>query len=581
MTCAGPRQQINGSSRPEDMKDAVRSLRARLKTKNVAVQMLALTLLETLVKNCGPELHLQVATRDIMGELQQLAVPGNADRRVTHKVQQLLQAWSEAFTEMRREMPLFYDTYQDLLDSGVQFPPLDPSIGPAFASASGRSSDVREPPGTSRSPAARPGGASAPVVESRGGLSGAAMFDVEMLKGDLDKVNVEVSLMIDMLTAAAADASKDEPAPKETQKLIEELVRNCSAYQQRVVKLIEEIPESVQEDVIPLLLQANEEILRALELHAETSPHIGQKAPPLPPPPAKGSLRLKSGMKGAGDSRAAKSNSDPVGERAAATEHIQTSPSGEEEDFDLQVLLGAPPVADTSRIAAAPACGAAPSAPAPAPLPPPPAPLAPPPARSAQGHAASPTQQNDVAAGVEEGWGVEEDDLAELLGSLTAGVKVSAKGSASALQLRADVQTLGCSHNVGLTEMAESVSVHPETSPSPGEDDFAALVPKDNELQALPCAADSAGSTVESEKARDEPAPLNDSATDASSSADLLGSRSDGVRGEAIPILDAPPKAGAAMSSAEVTAKDGVQECGEEGRALAAAGASSDDLIKF
>ena len=75
----------------EDIKDAMRSISKRLKTTNVSVQVLTLTLLEALVKNCGPELHLQVATREFMGELQQLAMPGNADRRVCSKVQQLIQ----------------------------------------------------------------------------------------------------------------------------------------------------------------------------------------------------------------------------------------------------------------------------------------------------------------------------------------------------------------------------------------------------------------------------------------------------------------------------------------------------------
>ena len=54
-----------------------------------------------LVKNCGPELHLQVATKDFMGDLTHLTQPGNADGRVTRKVLQLVHAWGMAFKEVQ------------------------------------------------------------------------------------------------------------------------------------------------------------------------------------------------------------------------------------------------------------------------------------------------------------------------------------------------------------------------------------------------------------------------------------------------------------------------------------------------
>ena len=123
--------QVN-AARPEGIRDALRSLRARLKSRSVGAQMLALTLLELLVKNCGPELHLQVATKDFMGDLTHLTHPGNADGRVSRKVLQLVHAWGESFKEVRRDIPVFYDTYQALCSQGVQFPPFDPSLAPSF-----------------------------------------------------------------------------------------------------------------------------------------------------------------------------------------------------------------------------------------------------------------------------------------------------------------------------------------------------------------------------------------------------------------------------------------------------------------
>jgi hypothetical protein len=34
--------------------------------------------------------------------------------------------------KVRRDIPVFYDTYQALCAQGVQFPPFDPTLGPSF-----------------------------------------------------------------------------------------------------------------------------------------------------------------------------------------------------------------------------------------------------------------------------------------------------------------------------------------------------------------------------------------------------------------------------------------------------------------
>jgi hypothetical protein len=50
-------------------KDVVKAVKKRLQHKSSRVQLLALTLLETLVKNCGDYLHHQVAEKNILGEM--------------------------------------------------------------------------------------------------------------------------------------------------------------------------------------------------------------------------------------------------------------------------------------------------------------------------------------------------------------------------------------------------------------------------------------------------------------------------------------------------------------------------------
>ena len=243
---------------PDDIKDALRALSKRLRPAGVGVgpQMLALTLLEALVKHCGPELHLQVATREFMGDLKTLAEPGRADGRVSRKVLQLIHAWGEAFKDMRREMPVFYDTLLDLRAKGLSFPPFDASLAPNFL-----------PPGDS--PPATAGGRHASrqadggarvVAEGRnttvGGVGGGnlamhgprgvAVFDVELLKNDLEQVNAEVNLLVDMVSSADDDgnsgtAGMDTTAQTEARTLINELHRNVQIFQARVVALIEQV----------------------------------------------------------------------------------------------------------------------------------------------------------------------------------------------------------------------------------------------------------------------------------------------------------------------------------------------------
>lgn len=51
------------------VKDVVKGLKKRIRSRNPKVQILALTLLETVVKNCGDIVHMHVAEKDVLGEM--------------------------------------------------------------------------------------------------------------------------------------------------------------------------------------------------------------------------------------------------------------------------------------------------------------------------------------------------------------------------------------------------------------------------------------------------------------------------------------------------------------------------------
>ncbi|CAD5320744.1 unnamed protein product [Arabidopsis thaliana] len=121
-------------------KDVVKAVKKRLQHKSSRVQLLALTLLETLVKNCGDYLHHQVAEKNILGEMVKI-VKKKAD--------------------MQR--------------SGVEFPRRSPDASPIITPP------VSHPPGSSR----RLDEAMATEVEGLSLSSIESMRDVMDLLGDM------------------------------------------------------------------------------------------------------------------------------------------------------------------------------------------------------------------------------------------------------------------------------------------------------------------------------------------------------------------------------------------------------------
>ncbi|WOL07911.1 TOM1-like protein 2 [Canna indica] len=63
------RQPPSIQSHKWQAKDVVKAVKKRLQHKNPKVQFLALTLLETMIKNCGDYVHFQVVEREILQEM--------------------------------------------------------------------------------------------------------------------------------------------------------------------------------------------------------------------------------------------------------------------------------------------------------------------------------------------------------------------------------------------------------------------------------------------------------------------------------------------------------------------------------
>ncbi|KAG1367907.1 Target of Myb protein [Cocos nucifera] len=117
---------------PGQAKDVVKGLKKRLRHKNPKVQLLALTLLETMVKNCGDIVHTHVAEKDILHEMVKIVRKKQPDIHVKEKVLVLIDTWQEAFGGPQARHPQYFAAYQELLHAGAVFPQRPERSAPVF-----------------------------------------------------------------------------------------------------------------------------------------------------------------------------------------------------------------------------------------------------------------------------------------------------------------------------------------------------------------------------------------------------------------------------------------------------------------
>ncbi|XP_041852070.1 TOM1-like protein 2 isoform X3 [Melanotaenia boesemani] len=246
----------------EGPKDAMRALKKRLSgNRNYREVMLALTVLETCVKNCGHRFHVQVANRDFIdGVLVKVISPkANPPTIVQDKVLSLIQSWADAFRSSP-DLTGVVHIYEELKRKGIEFPMADldalspihtpqrgtPEVDPAMikylAPVSPAAGILRPAP-------------PAPATTQASGMPGpitATPEQIARLRSELDVVRGNIKVMSEMLTEMVPgqeDASDLE--------LLQELNRTCRAMQQRVVELISRVSN---EEVTEELLHVNDDL---------------------------------------------------------------------------------------------------------------------------------------------------------------------------------------------------------------------------------------------------------------------------------------------------------------------------------
>ncbi|XP_042461514.1 TOM1-like protein 9 isoform X2 [Zingiber officinale] len=231
---------------PGQVKDIVKILKKRIAHKNSKVQLLALTLLETIVKNCGDIVHMHVAEKDILHEMVKI-FKKKSDFHVKEKILILIDTWQEAFGGPRARYPQYFAAYQELLRAGAVFPPRTDTSPPIFT-------PLQTQPLQTYPPSMRTPGYQTEPPES----SVASEFPALSLT-EIQNAGGIVDVLAEMLNAL-------DPRNKEglKQEVIIDLVSQCRTYRQRVVHLVNTTSD---EELLSQGLALNDNLQKVLAKH--------------------------------------------------------------------------------------------------------------------------------------------------------------------------------------------------------------------------------------------------------------------------------------------------------------------------
>ncbi|KAL1291176.1 hypothetical protein HN51_059735 [Arachis hypogaea] len=304
---------------PGQAKDVVKGIKRRIRSKNPKAQLLALTLLETIVKNCGDTVHMHVAEKEVLHEMVKVARK-KPDSNVREKILNLIDTWQEAFGGQRARYPQYYAAYQELLHAGAVFPPRSESSPPVFTPLQTR-------PLTSHPQNIRnfdvqgdTAGSSSTGSSTEAEFPTLSLSEIQNARGILD-------VLAEMLNAI-------DPGNKEglRQEVIIELVGQCRTYKQRVVHLVNSTSD---ESLLCQGLALNDDLQRVLAKHESiASGTSNQKDNEKPKPETPGALVDHPLV----DTEDGGKQSD---------ERLPSNAEAESQTFN-QLLLTAPPTANGS-----------------------------------------------------------------------------------------------------------------------------------------------------------------------------------------------------------------------------------------
>ncbi|KDO79743.1 hypothetical protein CISIN_1g005810mg [Citrus sinensis] len=227
---------------PGQAKDVVKGIKKRIGSRNSKVQLLALTLLETIIKNCGDIVHMHVAEKNVLHEMVKIARK-KPDTHVKEKILILIDTWQEAFGGPRARYPQYYAAYQELLRAGAVFPQRSERSAPVFTPP--QTHPLTSYPQNFRNPEHQQEAAEASAESEFPTLS---LTEIQNARGIMD-------VLAEMLNALD---------PNNKEEVIVDLVDQCRTYKQRVVHLVN---STADESLLCQGLQLNDDLQRLLAKH--------------------------------------------------------------------------------------------------------------------------------------------------------------------------------------------------------------------------------------------------------------------------------------------------------------------------
>lgn len=264
---------INGTE--DGPRDAVRAIKKRLHgamSKNNAVVMYTLTVLETAVKNCNHQFHVLVCNKDFVQDLIKLIGPKfDAPQIIQERVLSLVQSWADAF---RGDPTLagVVQSYDDLKSKGVEFPAADLDTlapiktpkrtvfnQPIPTTPEPLQQPAQQPPHPQQAQVQNPNPTYDVLTIREQGQEPIAATPAQLtkLRADLDVVNQNIKVFRETLT----DVVPRKETADELQ-LLSDLNDSCRQMQQRVLDLIRYVSN---EEVTYELLMVNDSLNSVFE----------------------------------------------------------------------------------------------------------------------------------------------------------------------------------------------------------------------------------------------------------------------------------------------------------------------------
>nr|XP_046260184.1 target of Myb protein 1-like isoform X2 [Scatophagus argus] len=251
----------------EGPRDSVRAIRKRIVgNKNFREIMLALTVLETCVKNCGHRFHVLVASQEFVESvLVRSILPKYNPPTVLHdRVLSLIQSWADAFRSSPSLMGVVY-VYDDLRRRGLEFPMTDlDALSPIHTpnrsipeNGTPEATTVPTPTHEPRpqAPPSVPTQNSSPPVQPGDVPSSLSTEQEQKLRRELALVKGNLTVMSEMLNELIPGQSQQDDT-----ELLQQLYSVCKNMQARVVELI---PQLLDEGFIEELLVVNDDLNNA------------------------------------------------------------------------------------------------------------------------------------------------------------------------------------------------------------------------------------------------------------------------------------------------------------------------------